>query len=133
MNQNILSYIKSKIGTIILFSVILSAISLGVSYTFESLYKTDVYCYSEVFDNVHNKSVFQSFNTLIGSGNIEEIQALTNMKPEIIEQVNQVDFFEILSEETGCALPGEVGEGDDETTTAVEVGAGTELETEVVE
>ncbi|MGB1019129.1 MAG: hypothetical protein ACPGVH_08655, partial [Chitinophagales bacterium] len=99
MKTTILTYLKSKLIVILLISFSIAFVFFGASFLFQKLYKTEVYCYSNVFDNVHNKSVFQSFNSLIGSGNIEEIQALTNMKPEIIEQVNQVDFFEILSEE----------------------------------
>ncbi|MFT4644162.1 MAG: LPS O-antigen subunit length determinant protein (WzzB/FepE family) [Planctomycetota bacterium] len=97
MSQNILSYLKSKFVLIIGFSLILSAVFYAASFMFSNLYKTDVYCYSNIFDNVHNKSVFNSFNLLIGTGNNAEIKHLTNLDDEVINQIKQVDFFEIIS------------------------------------
>jgi hypothetical protein len=99
MSQNILSYLKSKFVIIIGFSLILSAVFYAASFMFSNLYKTDVYCYSNIFDNVHNKSVFNSFNLLIGTGNNAEIKHLTNLDDEVINQIKQVDFFEIISNE----------------------------------
>ncbi len=98
MKTTILTYLKSKLIAILLISFSIAFVFFGASFLLQKLYKTEVYCYSNVFDNVHNKSVFQSFNSLIGSGNIEEIQALTNMKPEIINQIKTVDFFDIISD-----------------------------------
>ncbi|MGB1316414.1 MAG: hypothetical protein ACPG4Y_10365, partial [Chitinophagales bacterium] len=98
MKTTILTYLKSKLIVILLISFSIAFVFFGASFLFQKLYKTEVYCYSNVFDNVHNKSVFQSFNSLIGSGNIEEIQALTNMEPEIINQIKTVDFFDIISD-----------------------------------
>ena len=99
MNNNILHYLKSKILAILAITILFAVVSYALSFTFQKQYKTDVYCYSNVFDNVHNKSVFQSFNIQVNSGNTEAIQALTNMKPEVIEQISQVDFFSIISSE----------------------------------
>lgn len=95
--QNIIKYLQNKIIIIGLVSIVFSAIFYGLSYMSSELYKTDVYCYSNVFDNVHNKPVFKSFNSLIRSGNIKQIKELTNLDEEVIAQIKQVDFFEIIS------------------------------------
>lgn len=115
MNNNIFKFLKEKSIYIFLITVLSTVLFYGVSYLFSNSYKTDVYCYSEIFDNVHNKSVFESFNTMLGSADIDLIHEATNVDIIHIENIKKVDFYEIISEENNYFKLTMISKSDDIT------------------
>jgi len=99
MDNNIFKFLTKKSKYIFIISILSTVFLYGISFLFSNAYKTDVYCYSNIFDNVHNKSVFESFNTLLGSEDQELIHKATNIDIGNVKNIKKVDFYEILSEE----------------------------------
>ena len=99
MENSLYKHIKGKIIYILTISILSAASFYASSFLYSKQYKTDVYCYSVIFGSVHTKSVVRSFNTLIATRDIKKIKELTSLDEEVINQIKQVDYFEIISKE----------------------------------